>query len=110
MHRLLTLRTKLRPGKAKITLAPKQAKPFYLSPEWKALIASIKKQRGNMCHDPDHPPHIPRAHGRIYGDHIVELGPDGGAPLDPSNIMLRCHLCHQRKTVRQRTVRYHGVR
>jgi len=98
---------KLRPGKAKVTLPPKQAKPFYLSTEWKQLIAVIKHNRGNRCHDPDHPSDVPRSKGRIYGDHIVELN-DGGAPLDPRNVMLRCHLCHQRKTVRQRITRFHG--
>jgi hypothetical protein len=100
---------KLRPGRQKVELKPKQAKPFYLSNEWRSLISMIKKQRGNQCHDPDHPHDVPRWKGRIYGDHVIELA-DGGAALDPRNIVLRCHLCHQRKTVRHRIARFHGDR
>ena len=102
---LKPLMHKLRPGRQKVELKPKQAKPFYLSQEWRALMITIRKQRGNQCHDPDHPPGIPRGRGRIYGDHIVELN-DGGTALDPSNIMLRCPSCHQRKTAQQRIARY----
>lgn len=109
MKQLQSTMHKLRPGKAKLTLAPKQAKPFYLSAEWKELMVNIKRVRGNRCCDPDHPSDVPRWKGRIYGDHIVEMN-DGGAALDPRNIMLRCHLCHQRKTSQQRTLRYHGTR
>ena len=104
---LKPLMHKLRPGKGKLVLAPKQAKPFYLSAEWRELMRMIKRKRGNQCHDPDHPVGVPRARGRIYGDHVVELN-DGGAALDPNNVMLRCHLCHQRKTVRSRVTRFHG--
>jgi len=98
---------KLRPGRVKVPLPPKQAAPFYLSTEWRSLITMIKKQRGNKCHDPNHPPDVPRWKGRIYGDHVVELK-DGGPPLDSRNVMLRCHACHARKTMQQRTQRYHG--
>ena len=41
---------------------------------------------------------------RIFGDHIVELQ-DGGAPLDPSNVMLMCGACHSIKTVAARDAR-----
>jgi len=68
-------------------------------------MARIKYARGNMCHDPDHDPRTPRHGHRIYGDHIQELA-DGGAPLDPNNILLRCPSCHQRKTNRERAKRY----
>ena len=34
-----------------------------------------------------------RAGMRVFGDHVVELQ-DGGAPLDKTNVMLRCGLCH----------------
>jgi 5-methylcytosine-specific restriction enzyme A len=76
----------------------KQADSFYTSPEWRALIAAIKEQRGNQCADVG--PHS----GRILGDHIVEIK-DGGALLDPANIMLRCAGCHNRKTGRERAKR-----
>ncbi len=100
---------KLRPGRAKLNLPAKRAAPFYLSPEWRELIAFIKQKRGAYCQDANHPTGVPRWKGRIYGDHIVELK-DGGVALDPRNIMLRCHSCHQRKTMQQRAVRYHGDR
>ena len=100
---------KLRPGRAKLNLPAKRAAPFYLSPEWKALIASIKQKRGAYCQDPQHPVGVPRWKGRMFGDHVIELK-DGGAALDERNIMLRCGACHTRKTMQQRGVRYHGAR
>ncbi|MEH6721304.1 MAG: HNH endonuclease signature motif containing protein [Aurantimonas endophytica] len=83
--------------------APKIADPFYLSPEWRRLMADIKRHRGNACEDVG--PHA----GRIMGDHIVEVK-DGGARLDPSNIMLRCTACHNRKTHREKAARARGQR
>jgi 5-methylcytosine-specific restriction enzyme A len=44
---------------------------------------------------------------RIFGDHIIELK-DGGAPLDPSNIMLLCPTCHARKTAKAAQERLQG--
>jgi len=35
---------------------------------------------------------------------------DGGARLDPSNIMLRCAACHNRKTHREKAARARGHR
>ena len=46
--------------------------------------------RGRRCEECD------RAQCRIYGDHIRELK-DGGAPLDPANVLLRCRSCHTLK-------------
>jgi 5-methylcytosine-specific restriction enzyme A len=108
MKALLTTLSKLRPGRAKVVPSPKRAMPFYLSDDWRSLIATIKRTRGYRCYDPDHPTDQPRGGGRIYGDHIIELK-DGGAPLDPRNIMLRCHACHTRKTMRERTGRMHNT-
>lgn len=82
---------------------PKQADPFYLSSEWRALLAQIIAQRGRRCEDPA----CERPSGpwsRIYGDHVVELK-DGGAPLDPGNVLLRCAPCHARKTIATRAAR-----
>lgn len=76
---------------------------FYSSPEWRSLLAEIKRERGARCEDPRcKTPHGPW--GRLLGDHIVEIK-DGGAKLDKLNIMLRCDPCHGRKTAAERTKR-----
>jgi len=76
---------------------------FYRSPEWRAVIATIKRERGARCEDPEcATPFGPWR--RIIGDHIRELR-DGGAPLDKRNVLLRCHACHVRKTARERARR-----
>jgi 5-methylcytosine-specific restriction enzyme A len=80
--------------------APKQADSFYLSPEWRALVAEIKDERGDRCEEPG----CGRTHCRIFGDHIKELR-DGGAPLDKANVMLRCGSCHGKKTAAARRAR-----
>jgi len=79
---------------------PKTADPVYYSREWRSLIARIIRVRGRRCEHPDHVgPHNPTT--RIFGDHIIELR-DGGALLDPANVMLLCGSCHTRKTVAAR--------
>src|SRR5947209_2422612 len=77
--------------------ADKKALPFYSSPAWKQLIAAIIKARGRGCEDPSCTTPNRGAGQRVYGDHVHELQ-DGGAPLDPGNVMLRCAPCHGRKT------------
>lgn len=95
--RVTTLNTRTAP------LPPKLCDPFYLSREWRALVERIKRERGEACEDPSCiGPHHPGQ--RIYGDHIVEIQ-DGGAKLDPSNVMLRCARSHSLKTVRERARR-----
>ena len=91
--------------RAKVNPAEKRANPFYLSPEWQQLRAAIIKQRGARCEDPEHDRSTPRTGIRLFGDHIIELR-DGGAPLDPANVMLRCGACHTRKTAASRGTRY----
>lgn len=91
----------------RIAVRPKEAAPFYLSPEWKALMRQIIKLRGRRCEDPQHDTAQPRDGVRLYGDHIIEIV-DGGHKLDPSNVMLRCAPCHGRKTAEARKVRSHG--
>jgi 5-methylcytosine-specific restriction enzyme A len=82
----------------------KKADPFYLSPEWKALMRDIIKQRGRRCEDEQHDPSKPREGMRVYGDHVIEIK-DGGALLDPNNILCRCGPCHGRKTAAARADR-----
>lgn len=79
---------------------PKVADPFYLSSAWRELVERLKVERfGSVenvrCEDPVC--RAPWRRGRVAGDHIVELK-DGGAPLDPRNVMFRCPSCHTRKT------------
>lgn len=91
----------------KVRPAPKVAASFYLSPEWRDLVKQLIAQRGRQCEDPAHDPSRPRDGIRIFGDHICELR-DGGSPLDPRNVMLRCGSCHTKKTTETRAARYHA--
>lgn len=101
MARLSTLPPRVGALAPRLRPPAKVADPFYLSPEWRGLVAAIKRQRGNVCEDVG--PHG----GRIMGDHIVERK-DGGAELDPANVMLRCAACHNRKTHRVKAARARG--
>jgi len=83
--------------------AAKATNPFYLTHEWRTLVAEIIRERGARCEDPDC--RFPNRTGiRLFGDHIVELA-DGGAPLDKANVLLRCGSCHTRKTNAERAKR-----
>lgn len=93
------------PTRAKVALPTKKVGNFYLAPEWRGFIAHLIKIRGRRCQDPLHDPDRPRDGVRIFGDHVIELQ-DGGAPLDPFNVMLRCGSCHSRKTAEHRKQRY----
>src|SRR5690242_16539614 len=104
--KLRTLGQKLRPSqRVKVSQPPKKAEPFYLSPEWRALVESeIKRRFGSKdnarCQDPECQ-HRWRRGIRLFGDHIVERK-DGGAELDPANVIFRCGSCHTRKTAAER--------
>lgn len=92
----------------KVKPPPKEAARFYLSKEWIALVAEeIERRFGSKarahCEDPlCKYPH--RRGIRLFGDHIKELR-DGGAMLDPDNVMFRCGSCHTRKTIEERARR-----
>ncbi|KXV36273.1 HNH endonuclease [Gluconobacter japonicus] len=77
---------------------PKTADAFYVSKEWRSLMATILKQRGRVCE------RCGRTGCRIFGDHIIELK-DGGAKLDPLNVQLLCGSCHTAKTAQARARR-----
>lgn len=107
--KLRTLRAKLRPSSAaKVRQPEKQASPFYLSPEWRALVIDeIERRFGGRgrarCQDPEC--RWPKRRGiRLFGDHVIEIK-DGGAALDPRNILFRCGACHSRKTAASRASR-----
>lgn len=84
--------------------APKVADPFYLSAEWRRLVARLIQERGHRCqscgrtHNPD------GSRVRLFADHVRELK-DGGAPLDPANIRLLDGRCHATKTMSARSMR-----
>lgn len=85
----------------------KEGAAIYDSPQWRRLVGELIAQRGRICEDANHNHNrtqrrknalpSPRFLGRIYGDHIVEIA-DGGAPFAASNVLLRCAVCHGRKT------------
>jgi 5-methylcytosine-specific restriction protein A len=83
--RLSTLDTR------RVKPAQKVADPFYGTSAWRSLMARLLAERGRRCEA------CGRTGCRIYGDHRRELQ-DGGAALDPSNVMLLCAACHTRKT------------
>lgn len=82
----------------------KRADDFYLSAAWRRLMAEIIRERGRVCEDPHCDGRTHRPGMRVFGDHIRELR-DGGAPLDKSNVMLRCGASHTRKTAAARAER-----
>ena len=87
----------LKPLAPMLTPMAKVADSFYTSPEWRALVGEIKRQRGKWCSRCGNV-------GRIIGDHVVEVK-DGGALLDPANIELLCIGCHNRKTAQAKARR-----
>ena len=99
MVRLSRAPARLASAPPKVAQAPKVALPFYKSAEWKALVAQIKARRGNRCEAEGC-----GASGFVIADHVIEIR-DGGARLDPANIMLLCAPCHGRKTARARRAR-----
>jgi 5-methylcytosine-specific restriction enzyme A len=88
----------------KAKIPEKKAEAFYLSREWRALVAEIKRERGIRCEaccmtlDADGNP------VRLTADHIIERK-DGGADLDKRNIQLLCPTCNARKTAAERAKR-----
>ncbi|OQC19047.1 MAG: HNH endonuclease [Planctomycetes bacterium ADurb.Bin069] len=94
-YRALTPAYGLLPPKVKV--APKVADPFYLSAEWRRLVARLKRERGAACE------RCGSGH-RLIGDHVVERR-DGGAELDPANVELLCQACHNAKTAKARAAR-----
>jgi 5-methylcytosine-specific restriction enzyme A len=84
--------------------APKVASLFYLSREWRSLVAALITQRGRRCQKCGRTGNADGSRLRLFGDHVVELA-DGGAELDPRNVELLCGSCHTRKTAAARTER-----
>src|SRR5690606_8776180 len=100
MGRLKGLPSRLAGLGPRVAPLPKMTESFYLSREWKGLVASIKRKRGYWCERCG-------STKRVIGDHIVERK-DGGADLDESNVELLCAACHNRKTAQARARRARG--
>jgi 5-methylcytosine-specific restriction endonuclease McrA len=100
MGRLKAMPHRLKASPPRLKPLPKVADSFYQSPEWRQLVRDIKRVRGAFCV-------VCGSGKRIIGDHIVEIR-DGGEKLDPMNVQLLCHACHQRKTARERAKRAVG--
>lgn len=100
MARLANIRSPLGTLAPLLKAPPKIADSFYLSPEWRTLVAEIKRERGGWCEECG-------SKHRVMGDHIKELK-DGGEPLDKTNVKLRCIRCHNRKTHSERGKRARG--
>lgn len=101
MGKLKVTPSRLRAVPPKLMAAPKRAEGFYQSAEWRALVASIKRERGNFCQRCG-------SNERVIADHIVERK-DGGADLDRANIELLCAKHHAIKTAQARARRARGV-
>lgn len=86
-------------------IEPKRADPFYLSSEWRALVASIIAERGRRCEQCGKSAGQDGGPLRLVADHVIEIK-DGGAPLDPGNIRLLDYQCHAVKTQRARAERF----
>ena len=86
----------------KLRAPPKRAEGFYTSPEWRALVASRKR-------DPDYAAAKARARPgeRLILDHVAERK-DGGADLDPRNTRWLTMSEHQAKTAAAKRARAHG--
>ena len=72
---------------AKVQAMPKRVESFYVSREWKQLVARLKRERGpwrERC----------GSGKRVVGEHKVEHR-NGGAELDSPNVQLLCHACHK---------------
>lgn len=101
MGKLRSLPPRLSGAAPKLKAAPKVAEGFYTSPEWRTLVADLRRVRGSFCERCG-------AGGRIIADHKVERK-DGGADLDPANVELLCaKVCHPRKTAEARRRRARG--
>lgn len=76
---------------------PKKAEVFYGSSEWKDLRERLRKERGGRCETCG-------ATGRVILHHKRERK-DGGAALDPRNLIFQCDPCHGRVTAENRALR-----
>ena len=102
MGRLASIGPLVAPRAERVAPPVKLADPFYLTREWRALASAIKRQRRYTCEacglDGRKQP------WRMHADHIIEIR-DGGAPMDPLNVQVLCHACHNAKTAKAKAAR-----
>ncbi|CAN5280154.1 hypothetical protein BH11PSE5_BH11PSE5_30850 [soil metagenome] len=102
MAKLTNMGSRLGGMPSRIQRMPKLAEDFYTSPEWRALVATRKR-------DPDYKAAVNRARAgeRVILDHVTERK-DGGADLDPANTKWLTNTEHQAKTAEARRLRALG--
>lgn len=102
MARLSAPPSRLVSQPSKLRQPPKSAEPFYLSVEWRRLVAARKL-------DPDYFDARRRAKPgeRLILDHVRERK-DGGSDLDPANTEWLTMSEHQVKTAKARARRARG--
>ena len=103
MGKLRNLPARFGRAPRRVPALPKKADRFYLTNEWRKLVARLKEERGNWCNRCG----ASGAGGRIIGDHIHEIK-DGGERLDADNVELLCQGCHNAKTAAAKAVRVKG--
>lgn len=101
MARLTSIKPRVAGLPGRVGYMPKVAAGIYQSRQWRELVASIKRLRGNRCE-------VCGSSHRVAGDHVIELK-DGGEPFDPRNVQLLCHAHHQAKTAEARRARAGGL-
>ncbi len=70
--------------------------------EWDQFVIALIRERGRICESTLHVGERTLTILQVvYGDHVVELI-DGGAKLDPGNVLLNCAKCHGKKTYQER--------
>ena len=105
--RLTSLQPRVGVAGLRFAEGPKVADQFYVSPEWRLFVQGLKVDRfghpsNAHCQDPKCK--YPGRGCRVFADHVVEIK-DGGARLDPRNIMFRCGSCHTRVTNERKALR-----
>ena len=70
-------------------MTARQRREFYHSPEWRAMSHHIRERDGHRCTACK-----PRTVGARLVHHVKPLS-EGGAALDPANLVSLCAECHR---------------
>ena len=68
------------------------ADPFYQSDAWRTFRRALEEERGRICSGCAKA--VPKDQMMI-GHHLIPIK-DGGPKLNPRNVILLCHPCHER--------------